>query len=557
MTQAVFADGRDRPMDFRPTLPVALHRAAQRFGDREFLAHGSRRISFAAAERQSADWARGLLALGLGKGSRVGLMMPNSPDWALSWLAAARMGALTVPLSSLYQPPEIAWALRHNDIDTLLVAAEYAGHDYLDRLERALPGLTDQKAGALRLPAAPYLRRILVWGASDRPWASPAPQALLAAAASAPEIDDGFLTAVEAQVTPADDFLVICTSGTTAEPKAVAHTHGAALRNTWAYGPLMDTRIGDRIYNALPFFWVGGILRALAPALFEGATIVFSDSGQPADVVDALIDQKVTVLNLGAGMVHGLRAELARRGAALPALRVGFGPPLDRDGQVIPREQRIATALGMTETFGTHSSESEFAAAPPGMAGGRGRSMPGIERRIVSVETGEVLGPGEEGELQVRGPNLMRGYLKREREEVFTPDGFFATGDRCSIDADGCLWFNGRVKELIKCAGANVSPLEVEAVLVSYPEVREALVFGLPDPGRGQAVAAAIVPEPGSVFDAEALRRRLKGDLSAYKVPTIYVELAAEDVPRTDTGKPKKELVAQRVLAQRTAARGA
>jgi acyl-CoA synthetase (AMP-forming)/AMP-acid ligase II len=208
----------------------------------------------------------------------------------------------------------------------------------------------------------------------------------------------------------------------------------------------------------------------------------------------------------------------------------------------------------MTETFGTHSSESEFAAAPPGMAGGRGRSMPGIERRIVSVETGEVLGPGEEGELQVRGPNLMRGYLKREREEVFTPDGFFATGDRCSIDADGCLWFNGRVKELIKCAGANVSPLEVEAVLVSYPEVREALVFGLPDPGRGQAVAAAIVPEPGSVFDAEALRRRLKGDLSAYKVPTIYVELAPEDVPRTDTGKPKKELVAQRVLAQRAAA---
>ncbi|HXQ45585.1 MAG TPA: class I adenylate-forming enzyme family protein [Caulobacteraceae bacterium] len=551
MAQSGFADRRDRPMDFRPTLPAALRRAADRFAGQEFLAHGARRISFSAAERESAALARGLLALGLGKASRVGLMMPNSPDWVLAWLASARMGALTVAMSSLYQPPEIAWALRHNDIDTLFVAASYMGHDYLDRLERALPGLADQKAGALRLGTAPYLRRILVWGANDRPWASPAPGSLLNAASASPEIDDAFLAVIEAQVMPADDFMVICTSGTTAEPKAVAHTHGAAMRNTWAFGPLMDIGDGDRIYNTLPFFWVGGILRALAPALFDGAAIVFSDTAHPADIVDVLIDEKVTVLNLGAGVIHGLRAELARRGVSLPALRAGFGPPLDRNGQVVPRERRAASPLGMTETFGTHSAESEFAPVSPRMAGGRGRPMPGIQRRIVSVETGEILGPGEEGELQVRGPTLMRGYLKREREEVLTPDGFFATGDRCSIDEDGCLWFTGRVKELIKCAGANVSPLEVEAVLVSYPEVREALVFGLPDPGRGQAVAAAIVPEPGAIFDADAVRRRLKGDLSAYKVPTIIVELTAEEVPRTDTGKPKKEAVAERVLAER------
>ena len=210
----------------------------------------------------------------------------------------------------------------------------------------------------------------------------------------------------------------------------------------------------------------------------------------------------------------------------------------------------------MTETFGTHSSEAENGPTPPGKGGSRGRPIPGTERRIVDVETGEILGPGQEGELQLRGPSLMRGYIKREREDVFTPDGFFASGDRCLIDADGYLWFNGRVKELIKSAGANVSPLEVEAVLTAYPEVREAIVFGVPDAQRGQAVAAAIVAEPGAGFDAEILRARLKREISAYKVPSIIIETTYEAVPRTDNGKPKKDALREQIIAARASANG-
>ncbi|MET0182390.1 MAG: AMP-binding protein, partial [Caulobacterales bacterium] len=142
----VYGDDRDRVLDVPATLPAVLHRAAEHYADWEFLIEGDERITFAAAERETAARAKGLLALGLGKGARVGLMMPNSSNWILNALAIGRMGALTVTLSSLYQPREIAWALRHNDIDTLIIAASYLGHDFLDRLEKALPGLASQKA---------------------------------------------------------------------------------------------------------------------------------------------------------------------------------------------------------------------------------------------------------------------------------------------------------------------------------------------------------------------------------------------------------------------------
>ena len=155
---------------------------------------------------------------------------------------------------------------------------------------------------------------------------------------------EDFLAAIEAQTRPADDFVVICTSGTTAEPKAVAHTHGSAIRNTWAYTPLTGLRTDDRIFNTMPFFWVGGFLRVLLPALFEGAAIVFSDTLRPADAVEVMLRERITFLNLGYGSFHGLREEAARRGADLSFIRAGFGPPLDASGQIIPA--RTASRLG-------------------------------------------------------------------------------------------------------------------------------------------------------------------------------------------------------------------
>ena len=156
---------------YSPTLPEMIRHLAERFGDRDMVALGDRRLTFREAERESARLARGLLAAGIGKGTRVALLMPNGPDWVLAWLAICRIGAICVPLSTFLRERELVWNLRHADVHTLLTCDRYLNHDYVQRLERAVPELSGQKSGPLFLRSLPYLRSVRVWGRCDRPWA--------------------------------------------------------------------------------------------------------------------------------------------------------------------------------------------------------------------------------------------------------------------------------------------------------------------------------------------------------------------------------------------------
>jgi acyl-coenzyme A synthetase/AMP-(fatty) acid ligase len=540
----------DRPA--HETLPGLVRDASARFGAREYMVLGERRVTFADAERISADWARGLLSLGLGKATRVGILMPNDPDWALAFLAAGRIGALTVTLSTLFQPPEISWGVRHNDIDTLLVIARYLNNDYLDRLEQALPGLASHRSSELYLPEHPYLRRIIVWGECDRPWAMGGPQALLDASAARLQIDDKFLAMIEAGVSPADLLLTISTSGTSAAPKSVMHTHGSALRAVHLFTAYQDWVPDDRTYSGQAFFWIGGQNSALLPPLFVGSCLCFAQTPRPADIVDVIRRERVTRLSLWPAQALSIAQHAAQAGLDLPSVRSGYGEPRDERGKVIPTDRRPGGWLGMTESFGMHSLDRRPFAMPPGKGGTWGRSLPGVERAVIDPETKRRLGPGEIGELYIRGHTLMQGYYKVEREQVFTRGGWFATGDLVSIDTDDYLRFHGRNSELIKTAGANVSPSEVEHALTALPGVREAIVFGLPDAVKGEIVFAVAVPLADHQLDPGALREALRQRLSAYKVPQQIVVMPFDEVPRTGSDKVFKRALKER-LASATA----
>jgi acyl-CoA synthetase (AMP-forming)/AMP-acid ligase II len=535
----------DRPA--QETLPVLLRDASMRFAKREYMVLGERRVTFADAERTSAEWARGLLSLGLGKGTRVGILMPNDPDWVLAFLAAGRIGALTVTLSTLFQPPEISWGVRHNDIDTLLVAARYLSNDYLDKLEQALPGLDSHMAPELYLPEHPYLRRIIVWGECDRPWALRGPQALSEAAAAKPQVDEGFLAAIEAGVSPADLLLTICTSGTSAAPKSVIHTHGSALRAVHLFTGYQDLLPDDRTYSGQAFFWIGGQNSGLLPPLFVGSCLCLAQTPRPADVVDVIRSEQVTRLSLWPAQAVGIAEHVAQERLDLPSVRSGYGEPRDEHGQVIPPDRRPGGWLGMTESFGMHSLDRRPFATLPGKGGTWGRSLPGVERAVVDPETKRRLSAGEIGELYIRGHTLMQGYYKVEREAIFTRGGWFPTGDLVSIDEDDYLRFHGRNSELIKTAGANVSPSEVERTLTAQPGVREAIVFGLPDPVKGEIVFAVAVPFADCTLDPNALRETLRQRLSAYKVPQQIIVMPFDEVPRTGSDKVFKRALTERL----------
>jgi acyl-CoA synthetase (AMP-forming)/AMP-acid ligase II len=531
--------------DYAPTVPAFLARASERFGPNPLILLGERRITYADAECLSARLACGLLARGYGKGSRIAVLAPNGPDWVVWWLAVTRIGAVMVPLNTFYKPRELGYALRHSDAAALVTVARFLSNDYLERLEQCAPGLSGQRAGALVAPELPHLRRVFVSGdAGARTWAEPI-AALEVAADAAPAIDRAFLAEVEACVAPSDPMVVIYSSGSTAEPKGAVHSHGAPLRHAANTNQFRDIQSSDRIFSPLPFFWVGGLVFNVISTMHAGAFLICEEQFEPGATLELLERERATIT---AGWPHYSKAL-----ADHPSLRTRDLSSV-RTGNlyaVLPEHARPAdpelrsNSLGMTETCGPHTYDRMDIDLPERLRGSFGHAVPGVSHKIVDPETGALLPQGEVGEICVRGYSLMLGLYKREREDVFDRDGYYHTGDAGYFDGDGVLFFSGRLGEMIKTAGANVTPREVEVALEAFPEVALAFVVGLADPVRGQNVAAAIVLKREAALDAVTARARLREQLSSYKVPREWWFAGKEELPFTDSGKiDKKRLTA-------------
>ena len=489
-------------------------------------------LTYAELDRRSAQLARALLANGAGKGTRLALLAPDGALWLTAFYAALRVGALVTPLTTLGTPVELSHILRTSDAQILIGVRRFLRHDYAATLEAALPGLADADAASLRLPSAPYLRRI--WLDDDEvPWARPIDE-LLASGDGPGSVDDELLAAVEAEVSPSDDAVVVYTSGSTAAPKAVVHRQSTVATQPAVLASFFGIGAEDRVMPLLPAFWMGGIAYALQ-VLAAGGTLVYPPGPSIEDVLDTIERHSPTCVIVW-HLHTTLRTAAVERGIDIGAIRGLGAPTLDERGERIPTRFR-GSPLGMSETFSVHSGEPVSTPLPEGKQGAAGRAVNGIERRVVHPDTGEVVAPGELGELHLRGGALMSGFYKVPREQVFTSDGFYATGDLVRIDADGYAFFEGRSGDMIKTSSANVSRLEVEAALNALPAVELSLVAGLPDDEVGEVVAAAVVPAPGDPVTEAELRGALGEVLSSFKIPRRIVFISHEDVPRTTTGK--------------------
>jgi acyl-CoA synthetase (AMP-forming)/AMP-acid ligase II len=323
------------------------------------------------------------------------------------------------------------------------------------------------------------------------------------------------------------------------------HSHGAPLRHAYNTNQFRDIVSSDRIYSPLPYFWVGGLVFNVISTMHAGASLICEEAFEPGATLALLERERATIT---AGWPHYSKAladHPSLRSRDLSSVRAG------NLYAVLPEHARPAdpelrsNSLGMTETCGPHTYDRMDVDLPERLRGSFGHAVPGVEHKIVDPETGAVLPQGELGEICVRGYSLMLGLHKQEREDVFDRDGYYHTGDAGYFDAEGVLFFSGRLGEMIKTAGANVTPREVEVALEGFPEVALAFVVGLPDPVRGQNVAAAIVLKRAAALDAETARARLREQLSSYKVPREWWFAAKEELPFTDSGKiDKKRLTA-------------
>jgi acyl-CoA synthetase (AMP-forming)/AMP-acid ligase II len=502
------------------TVPALLMRAVRDFGDHVYLITPTDRVTYREVDRRSAHAARWLLYQGVGKGSRVGLFYPNGVDWAVWWLAISRIGAVAVPLSTMYTPAEIGKVARLADIGLLIAPDRVLGFDVADRLEAALPSLAGQSSGGLALRNAPFLRRIVIAGDAESSWATRWDDATDAT------VPLEVLTAVEAEVHPADLAIMVHTSGSTADPKGVMHTHGTLVRQTSTWpsaiaaiagprGERSDRATVDapvRILCAMPFFWIGGVLAATG-ALHEPVTVLVMprlDAGTALDLVER---EKATGIVGWPAFTQRLREHPSFGSRDLS------GAPMLRDGPL---------DIAMTDSpdgFPIHRTMSET-------AGGFGYT----ETAIVD-DDGRPVSSGTTGELLIRGIGVMAGYNKRERWETFDEDGWYHTGDQVyRRDGDPRLFYVGRTTELIKAAGANVSPLEVEAVIEQLDEVAQCVVVGLDDPERGEVVCAIVVPAAAEV-DVGAIAAHTREQLSAYKVPTRWAMATSDQIPTLPSGK--------------------
>ena len=520
-----------------PNAERFVQHVADQWGDRDLVLVGERRLSYRDLEVESRRLGRALLAGGVGRGSRVGLLAPNGPEWVVAWLAAARVGAVVVLLNTFHKARELGWALAHCEAEVLLTVDQYLSHDYAARLEEAVDGLSDQRREAVSCDSHPSLRAVWMWSeaAATPSWAGSIDNLL----DRSDEVTAEQFETATGGVEPQDPMVVIYTSGSTSEPKGVVHSQAAVIVHPFNLLQFRDLACGDVLYTPMPLFWVGGLSYVLVSAMHTGAAVVCEERFEPGGALDLIERRRVTHV---IGWPHIAKALVEHPSFGerdLSSIRGGSFDELLPAHLRMSDPRRKATSLGMTESLGPHSIEPLHVELPEGKEDSFGRSVPGIEHRIVDAGTGDELPAGQAGEIWIRGYSLMLGLLGQDPADVFEPGGWYRTGDRGLLDPDGHLYFHGRLGTVIKAGGTNVAPREVELAIESQPGVMHAFVVGVPDAGgRGEVVAAAVVAKPGSEIDPADLQIRLRSEMASYKVPChVAVFAEQQDLPWLESGK--------------------
>jgi fatty-acyl-CoA synthase len=507
--------------------------------DAEAVVFRGERLTYAALRDRADTLARALLALGVRKDDRVAVLLPNRPEWLIAAIAAAKVGAVTVAISTFSTPREVAWTLEHAQPRAIVTMEAFRGLEYLRAIRDVCPELAGAAPGALRSKRLPDLRAVI--GIDSRrhdgvhAWADALDRARDARSAA--------LAAAQTAVSDADVCFILYTSGSTATPKGVMLTHGGVIANGFDIGERQHLTAADRVWLAVPLFWSFGSANALPAIVTHGGTLVLQESFEPGEALALLDGERCSVYYGMANMARALLEHPDRPRRALASMRTGLTIGLPEDLAMTMEAvnaPQLCNVYGATETYG-NCAVTDAADSLDRRLTTQGLPLPGMQIHAADPVTDRRLPPDEVGELRVKGW-VMPGYYRdaEQTRAAFDADGFFKTGDLGTIGDDGRVRFRGRLKEMIKTGGINVAPLEVEAVLLSHPAVKQAYVVGLADRAKGEITAAAIELHADATASVETLTAFCRERLASYKVPARIVFRKAEEFPRTPTGKVQK-----------------
>jgi acyl-CoA synthetase (AMP-forming)/AMP-acid ligase II len=490
--------------------------------------------------------AQALIARGVTKETRVGLLATNRPEWITSLFGIALAGGTCVALSTFAKGAELKEQLLLGDVSLLIFERSVQGRDFAAELIELCPGLAGAK-GEVQSKTLPYLRRTVCIGDiapdgafelwSDFLRGSQAPAELVEAIAN--------------EVAPTDRGLVFFSSGSTGKPKAIVHAHRAAAIQCWRWRGIFALEPGVRTWTANGFFWSGNFCMAVGATFAAGGSLVLQRTFAPGEGLKLMQTERVTLPLAWPHQWAQLATDPAYREVDLSSLRyVGETSPLRAHPTVKSTWQEPMAAYGSTETF-TLSTVHPSGTPVDFAAGNHGLPLGGNTIRIVDPVTGTLLERGETGEIAVKGPTLMLGYLRVPQEYTFDSEGFFRSGDSGFIDDEGRLHWHGRLSDIIKTGGANVSPLEIDAVLLECPGVKIAATVGIPHDMLGEIVVACVVRERDARIDETEVRAFVSKRLSSFKVPrrVLFVEESELDLTGSNKVKtaPLRDLAARRL----------
>jgi Acyl-CoA synthetases (AMP-forming)/AMP-acid ligases II len=482
-------------------------------------------LSFEALLQSGARVAGALRQRGIRRGDRVGILMPNRPEWFEAFVGIAMSGAIAVPLSTWSTRQELDFLYRDSGIVFLFTLAQFGGRDFA----------SDAAAILADHPELPL---------------TPASVVVVDGDAGAFVAWRDFLTEAQplSPLAPGDgpsapdDALVLYTSGSTSWPKGVRLQHFGMVENGYNIGECQGLVPGDRVFLSAPLFWSYGAANAMPAAFTHGAALVLAERFEPGHALDTIERTGCNSIYTLPTMTAALVAHPEFRRERVATLRTGLtigGPKDFLTGVEDMGITELCNIYGATETYGNcvvtpHHWSIERRTHSQGIP------LPGQKLRLVDPETGHEVAPGEAGEVEVTGI-ISPGYTGISAQlnaKAFTPDGYYRTGDRARINENGDFVFVGRDSEMIKRAGINVSPTEVEDILLQADGVDSAAVVGVTDTARGELIVAFVIPRPGDRLVPDQLVAHCRNVASKYKTPDRIV--VTDAFPQTATGKVLK-----------------
>ncbi len=540
------------------TIPGYLREVCERYAAREAVvmhrpdgrSDGVVRWSYQDLWDHSMAVAKALTDCGVGKDSRVGILMTNRPEYLSALFGTAMAGGVAVALSTFSTRSELEYLLASSGVSILLFEDKVLKTDFAAMLANLEPALRKSAPGKLASATFPFLRHCVrldgLTGVQES-------AATLKARAyeswesfigRAEKVQDATIAARAATVTPADAGGLFFSSGTTSRPKGILHSQRAFAIQWWRWPRVMAIREPARAWTGNGFFWSGNISMIVGVALSTGGAVILEPLFNAESAVKLIEAERITFMNGRPHQWARLQAVPGYEKADFSSLRYVTRGEVIMEHPTANFDWRVPMSFGTTETM-TINTSYDADTSDEQYAGSCGVPLPGNLMKIVDPQTHVLVPVGQRGEVCIKGPTLMMGYIGKTLEETFDDEGYFCTGDGGYVDGEGRLFWEGRLNDIIKTGGANVSPEEVDAAIANYPGVKRAQTVGVPHELLSEMVVSCIVPIDGAALDESAIIAYLKEYLASFKVPRRILFFREEEFALTGNEKVKASVIRQ------------